>query len=610
MASWRIPCRSMSGVALAALLLGATAARAMAASPAGQPGDRLAAAIANGARPEAASRGERQGSKLLVNGIERRAGWLWRGPEGAAPAELWLPLEVLQDQLGFSSRTNAEGALDLEWYGRGLIVPPGRQRSLADEVAVEVAGVIAAAGMKAELRGDVLSLELPPPALLRIRTSDTPGVRRVVLDLDGPAAVGSEGEGLRIDLRSAAAQRGQLAGLGLVPRQGSGSLSLAARPRKLFTLGDPPRVVIDLPAEAAKAAAPAATPAAAPLDPRLQALLGKEVRWDRSVQQVGGRRILLNAVRFDPRAASLELRPLSHPQTMEGLSSLVGLARHYDALVAINGGFFNRVRRLPLGALKEQGRWRSGPILNRGVVAWEPRSLPRFGRLSLQEWVSDGSGRRLPVDFVNSGFVKRGLSRYTADWGRAYRALSGAESGVLVRQGTVQQRFDQGRLAAGVPLAPGDILLVGRAGTVLPWQPGERLDLESRPSSELGQASNVLGGGPLLLLNGQRVLNGTAEGFSPSFLSQGAPRTVIGSDGRSLWLVTMEGVGDAGPTLLEAAVALQRLGLRDALNLDGGSSTGLVMGGRQTVKGRGVAGSVHNALGLVPVLGGEVSRGR
>lgn len=608
MASWRIPSRSVSWVALTALLLGATAARAIPASPPGRD-DPLAGAIANGARADAPTQGERQGSKLLVNGVARRAGWLWRGPGGAAPAELWLPLEVLQDQLGFSSRTNAEGALDLEWYGRGLIVPPARQRSLADEVAVEVAGVLAAAGMKAELRGDVLSLEMPPPALLRIRTSDAPGVRRVVLDLDGPAAVGSEGEGLRIDLRSAAAQRGQLAGLGLAPRQGSGTLTLAARPRKLFTLGDPPRVVIDLPAEAAKAAEPA-EPAAAPLDPRLQALLGKELRWDRSVQQVGGRRILLNAVRFDPRAASLELRPLSHPQTMEGLSSLVGLARHHDALVAINGGFFNRVRRLPLGALKEQGRWRSGPILNRGVVAWEPRSLPRFGRLSLQEWVSDGSGRRWPVDFVNSGYVKRGLSRYTADWGRVYRALSGAEAAVLVRQGAVQERLDQARLAAGVRLGPGDVLLVGRAGMVPPWREGERLDLESRPSSELGQASNVLGGGPLLLLNGQRVLNGTAEGFSPSFLSQGAPRTVIGSDGSSLWLVTMEGMGDAGPTLLEATVALQSLGLRDALNLDGGSSTGLVMGGRQTVKGRGVAGSVHNALGLVPVLGGEVSRGR
>jgi hypothetical protein len=42
------------------------------------------------------------------------------------------------------------------------------------------------------------------------------------------------------------------------------------------------------------------------------------------------------------------------------------------------------------------------------------------------------------------------------------------------------------------------------------------------------------------------------------------------------------------------------MGLRDALNLDGGSSTGLVMGGVHRVKGRGVGGAVHNGLGLVP----------
>ena len=48
------------------------------------------------------------------------------------------------------------------------------------------------------------------------------------------------------------------------------------------------------------------------------------------------------------------------------------------------------------------------------------------------------------------------------------------------------------------------------------------------------------------------------------------------------------------------AEALQRLGLRDALNLDGGSSTALVLGGVQTVKGRGVVASVHNGLGLIP----------
>jgi hypothetical protein len=109
-----------------------------------------------------------------------------------------------------------------------------------------------------------------------------------------------------------------------------------------------------------------------------------------------------------------------------------------------------------------------------------------------------------------------------------------------------------------------------------------------------------MGGGPLLLQGGQLVLNGTAEGFSAAFQQQGAPRTVVGSDGRQLWLITLEGVEDSGPTLAETAVVLRELGLRDALNLDGGSSTGLMVGGTLTVRGRGVSAAIHNGLGLVP----------
>ena len=96
------------------------------------------------------------------------------------------------------------------------------------------------------------------------------------------------------------------------------------------------------------------------------------------------------------------------------------------------------------------------------------------------------------------------------------------------------------------------------------------------------------------------MLNGTVENFSAAFLSQGAPRTVLARDDRQVWLITMEGIQDSGPMLGEAAMLLQQLGLQDALNLDGGSSTGLVLGGSLQVSGRGVAGSIHNGIGLVP----------
>jgi len=554
------------------------------------------------------------GNEVVIQGRTQRARWLWIGPLGAPPVALWLPLELAQGQLGITSRSRGNGGeLELEWFGQQLVIGTDRQRTLGDEVAIDLAPLLNATGLIARPSGSSLSLDLTPPQLLGSRPSSAPpGLRRVVLDLSGPAIVrGGEQGSVVVGLLSGPDQRAALANLGLRSQLEGSSLRLSARsgvaPSRIFTLGEPHRLVIDLPVD--PSAAPQDTASPGPIDPRLQARLGRQILWDRQVREVAGRPVRINAVRIDPASPDLELRPLSRGDGMEGLSALVRLANRQDALVAINGGFFNRVRRLPLGALRDRGRWLSGPILNRGAVGWEPHGPLRFGRLRLEEAVVDANGNRWPLQVLNSGYVQRGLSRYTADWGPAYRSLSAGETAALVRDGVVIARYGPESLSTGIPLTGSDQLLVSRAGVGLPWSEGERLSLDSRPSSPVGLASNVVGGGPLLLLDGRPVLNGGAEGFGNAFLSQGAPRTVIGSDGRQLWLVTLEGVDDDGPTLEEAMLLMARLGLRDALNLDGGSSTGLVMGGVHTVKGRGVVSAVHNGLGLVPSGGGRPTSG-
>ena len=456
-----------------------------------------------------------------------------------------------------------------------------------------------AAGLSITARGQVLNLEMPAAPLLGVRSSQTSGQQRVVLDLPGPALLRRDGNSLWLGLQSGSAQQRELQALGFQTSDQAGGIRLEQRrgtTQRVFSLGDPARIVIDLALSTPANERGAADAAAQPSDPRLLALLGRELQWDQQVR--GG--IRLNAIRLDPRNQALMLRPLTRAGGMEGLSSLQQLAARDDALVAINGGFFNRVKRLPLGALKADGHWLSGPILGRGVVAWSPGTMPRFGRLSLQEWLSDHQGQRRSLVVLNSGYVQRGLSRYTADWGASYRALSGQESGLVLRGDLVTQVYDSAELEQGVPLQNGETLVVARGGADLPWGPGTRLQLSSRASSELAQAPHVIGGGPLLLQEGRVVLNGNAESFSSGFLQQGAPRTVVGSDGRQLWLITLEGTADAGPSLFETARVLQQLGITDALNLDGGSSTGLVLGGVMTVKGRGVAGAVHHGLGLVP----------
>lgn len=558
------------------------------------------------------SRGDaplQSGRQLRLGGQLQQARWQLRQGSGGQLLELWLPLEVLLNQLGMSSRSQSSGALKLEWFGRELEVPATGQRSLEDEVAVEVAALLDGTGVTSQVRDGVLALDWPPVALRGVRSSRQPGQRRVVLDLAGPAPIRRDGEQVWLGLSSADAQRGALADLGLQIRPTASGLLLqptAGAAQRVFTLGDPARIVIDLDAAAGAAPAAAASTPVEPSDPRLLALLGKDLHWDR--RELGD--VRLNAVRLDPRNPALVLRPLTRGAGgMEGLSSLQQLASRQDALVAINGGFFNRTKRLPLGALKVEGSWLSGPILNRGAVAWRPGTMPRFGRLSLDEWISDRNGNRQPVLVVNSGYLQRGLSRYTADWGPAYRALSGNERALVLQSGRVQSLHGPDQLEQGVALRPGETLVVARGGVELPWNVGDALSLVSRPSSDLGSEPFVIGGGPLLLNDGQIVLDGPRETFSAAFLQQGAPRTVVASDGRQLWLITLEGRNTAGPSLVEAARLLRQLGLQDALNLDGGSSTGLVVGGVMAVKGRGVAGSVHHGLGLVPSGLGAVGAG-
>ena len=143
--------------------------------------------------------------------------------------------------------------------------------------------------------------------------------------------------------------------------------------------------------------------------------------------------------------------------------------------VRVDGQTVPRTRHVL--ALRDGGVWMSGPILNRGAIGWQAGALPSFGRLSLEESVEDSQGRRWPLTSLNSGYVQKGLARYTSSWGRSYTPISGQEMAVLLRDGRVVQRFEPGPLVGGVPLRPSEELLVARGGLLLPWQPGETLQL-------------------------------------------------------------------------------------------------------------------------------------
>jgi len=325
----------------------------------------------------------------------------------------------------------------------------------------------------------------------------------------------------------------------------------------------------------------------------------KQFRLNARVLNLGQRRFRVHSVALDLTNPSVTMLPLTGAHGMGGLDSLQALAKTWQADLAINGGYFNRIRKLPLGAIKRQGYWLSGPILGRGAIGWGSGKRPVFGRLTMKETVTGPRGS-ITVSHLNSGYVQKGVARYTHHWGSHYHPLTQGETGFLVRGNRVVRHFAAFQLKGGVALAPESWLLVARSGASLPLRLGDSVVLDQRLTPGVfGQQPHVLGAGPLLLQGGRPVLNAGLERFSPQFQREQAPRSVVAWGQDQLWLLTVQGLGNSGPTLKEAGRLAQQLGMEDALNLDGGSSTTLVFRGVTTVRGRGVDSRVHNGLGVV-----------
>ena len=391
--------------------------------------------------------------------------------------------------------------------------------------------------------------------------------------------------------------------MGLRPKRSRSSLTLSGQSTTLstLTLARPWRIVLDGLSSGNRGAAIGRDPLAAPLlNPAIQSFVRQGLVLDKRVVKVGVKPLLIYRVGTDPNSQGLELRPLAPRSGQQGLRFLNQLAQPAGAVFAINGGFFNRIRQLPLGAVRIDGNWLSGPILNRGAIGWNGTNRLYFGRLRLnQELIVEG-GQRWGLGHLNSGYVQRGLSRYDHAWGPVYRALSGREQAITVIDGDVRSLHNNAALTRGVPIPLKGDLVVARGGAPVPARPDQRVTIRTSSSNPVGDQPQVLGGGPLLLQNGRVVLNGRQEGFSAGFLALSAPRTVVAQDKERLWLMTLKGAGSSDPTLLESSLALRQLGITDALNLDGGSSTSLLVANRLVMTGRGMAPRVQNGLGLVP----------
>ncbi len=285
----------------------------------------------------------------------------------------------------------------------------------------------------------------------------------------------------------------------------------------------------------------------------------------------------------DPKAGPKLVPGVGDGQAMRRLRTSE-IARRVGALAAINGGYFSPAGN-PLGCLMVSGEILSGPDPQRTCAGIGDDGTVVFDFVGLDAMVTAPSGVAR-LDGVNRERRADELILYRAAFDTTTRTNdNGAEA--VVSGGVVTAVVD-GRGNAAIPR---DGFVLSGHGRARQWilqamQPGVRVSAGLRLIPASGdprwtRVVHAIGGGPRLLSAGQYV---GGEGFAQWFSEHRHPRTAIGvfADGRVVLFVVdgRQPYHSLGMTLSELAGTLRQLGVVDAMNLDGGGSTTMVVAGR------------------------------
>ncbi|MEV1021318.1 phosphodiester glycosidase family protein [Streptomyces sp. NPDC050264] len=344
--------------------------------------------------------------------------------------------------------------------------------------------------------------------------------------------------------------------------------------------------------------------------------------WDGNRTDRGPWRI--DVLTIDPHRFRGALKA-SYGPDLENRETTSALAAAAGAAAGVNAGFFVLDPKAgapgdPAGVGVYDGRLLSETVDGRpGLVVQDSARRTRIDRFTWQGRVA-GAGRTLPLDGVDRvpGLIRNcggtaddsptalplhdttctdsdELVAFTTEFGTRTPQGDGLEA-VLDRHGRVVDLRSPrgGTLPEGGSSVQATGTQVNRLAAVA--EVGRQLRVQAGLKDAKGRSvaasrdTSILNGGPELVRDGRAHITPAADGMvqpgNPSFyygwVHKRNPRTLAGVDaaGRTV-LVTADGrgTGALGLSIPESAAVAKALGLRDAINLDGGGSTTMVADG-------------------------------
>jgi exopolysaccharide biosynthesis protein len=336
----------------------------------------------------------------------------------------------------------------------------------------------------------------------------------------------------------------------------------------------------------------------------------------------------INILRVDPSLVSLQVfHALDEGVGLETTSSL---ATRHKAVAAINGGYFRTTgtfRGESVGTLMLDGKLISEPHHERAALGLmsDPKTtgivlghLKFVGEISVKR----SQGARRGQSLVDIRHVVNGLNRplamdeliiFTPEFHKTtLTAPDGVEA--VVRNGTVLSVRDR----HGSSEIPPDGFVISAVGNSRKWllrhaRVGTRVSffwrlssLDPKQDGLWRRVKTILGGGPLLVRGGKVNITNVQEKILPAFRYDLHPRTVIAKlNSGKILLLTVDGRQPGfsiGMSLDMLANLLIEFGAVEAMNLDGGGSTTMVVRDRVVNRPADASGErpVSDAILLFP----------
>lgn len=303
----------------------------------------------------------------------------------------------------------------------------------------------------------------------------------------------------------------------------------------------------------------------------------------------------INVLRIDLGRAALKI--VHALDEGVGLETVSSMAARYRATAAINGGYFRTTgtyRGESIGLLLLEGKLISEPNNDRaaiGLISSADNDEVGFSHLRFSGQISVRR-RKHTVQGLNRPLSPNELIVFTPEFHRTTLTNpNGIE--VVVRRNTVVSVGD----LKGSSQIPADGYVVSAVGNARQWvkehlRKGSKVifswrlsPLEPRAGRDdevkWRRAYSIVGAGPQLIKAGKVDITDKQEKMIPTFRTDRHPRTAIAKlESGKLLLLTVDGRQpgmSVGMSLNMLADLLLELGAVDAINLDGGGSTAMVV---------------------------------